>query len=169
MKIRLSEILKSLRREKGNTQEELAQYLGISPQSVSKWEREEGYPDIALLPEIAGYYRVSVDCLLGVDERAKEARVKEITDRYNALRRHIPMDKNIVWMKELRFYANPYARSRAISFWSSFWPRICPGRERGAPMKRRESFSSEKQPSCARTLWPVARRIVTAPVPVRSY
>ena len=94
MKIRLSEILKSLRREKGNTQEELAQYLGISAQSVSKWEREEGYPDIALLPEIAGYYRVSVDCLLGVDERAREARVKEITDRYNALRRHIPMDKN---------------------------------------------------------------------------
>ncbi len=94
MKLRLSEKLKTLRNRFGNTQDDLASFLGISPQSVSKWERDEGYPDITLLPRIAGYYHVSVDELLGVDEIAKQERINEITTEYNTLRRHIPLDKN---------------------------------------------------------------------------
>ena len=41
MNIFLSKQLKKLRREKGNTQEDLAIHLGITTQAVSKWEREE--------------------------------------------------------------------------------------------------------------------------------
>ena len=44
--------IKTLRLAKGVTQEELAQYLGVSFQAVSKWETEASTPDIALLPEI---------------------------------------------------------------------------------------------------------------------
>ena len=66
MKVLLSKQLKELRIKKGNTQEELANHLEISAQAVSKWERDEGYPDITLLPAIASYYNVSVDDLLGV-------------------------------------------------------------------------------------------------------
>lgn len=94
MEIQLSKKLKLMRRKNNSTQDELAMYLGISPQAVSKWERNEGYPDITLLPKIAGYFHVSVDELLGVDEIVKQSRIDEITNEYNKIRHHIPLDPN---------------------------------------------------------------------------
>ena len=81
MKIKLSEQLKKIRRERGNTQEDLAKHLGISVQAVSKWERDEGYPDITLLPAIASYYNVSVDDLLGVGAIEKEKKLNAYRDK----------------------------------------------------------------------------------------
>ncbi len=54
-----------LRREHGLTQEALAAQLGLSPQSVSKWEHAQAYPDIQLFPRLAALFQVSVDSLLG--------------------------------------------------------------------------------------------------------
>ncbi len=54
-----------LRKSRGLTQEQLADTLGVSSQSVSKWENEVTMPDIMLLPVIAGCFDITVDELYG--------------------------------------------------------------------------------------------------------
>jgi len=73
MKFNFGEKMKNLRKKRDLTQEQLAEYLGVSFQAVSKWETNAGYPDISLFPIIANFYGVTTDELLGVDiTKAKE-------------------------------------------------------------------------------------------------
>lgn len=64
----ISENLKYLRKEKNLTQEEVAEMIGVSAQSVSKWERGDTFPDITLLPALANFYKTSVDAIIGMDK-----------------------------------------------------------------------------------------------------
>ncbi len=57
--------IKQLRRQKQVTQEQMADYLGISYQAVSKWECGSNTPDITLLPKIAEFFGISIDTLFG--------------------------------------------------------------------------------------------------------
>ena len=85
MEICMKDTLRRLRQEKNVTQEALATHLGITPQSVGKWERGEGFPDITLLPAIALYFGVTVDELLNVDKARIEEKIaayKEESLRY---------------------------------------------------------------------------------------
>lgn len=73
MKLYLGENMRKFRLAKDLTQEALAEELGVSPQTISRWEGGSSYPDVELLPEIAGYFGVSVDALIGADTvRQKE-------------------------------------------------------------------------------------------------
>ena len=63
--IKINEQIAFLRKQRGMTQEELACALGVTNQSVSKWESAQCCPDIQLLPDIAKLFEVSVDELLG--------------------------------------------------------------------------------------------------------
>lgn len=73
----LSENLKKYRILKSLTQENVAEYLNITPLSVSKWERGESYPDITYLPVLANIFETSIDLLIGMDHiRAEETRLK---------------------------------------------------------------------------------------------
>lgn len=78
MNLLIGENIKRIRHERDLTQEEVAAHLGISFQSVSKWERGDGYPDITMLPTLANYFGISVDELLGMNEIAKNDRYNEI-------------------------------------------------------------------------------------------
>lgn len=62
--LKIHEQIASLRKQKGMTQEELANALGVTNQAVSKWESAQCCPDIQLLPAIAKLFGVSVDELL---------------------------------------------------------------------------------------------------------
>ncbi|MEA4832915.1 MAG: helix-turn-helix domain-containing protein [Oscillospiraceae bacterium] len=71
----LSENLKRYRILKNLTQEDVAEYLNITPQSVSKWERGDCYPDITFLPALANIFETSIDILVGMDTiRAEKTR-----------------------------------------------------------------------------------------------
>ncbi len=72
MKLYLSRNIKKLRQSKAMTQEELAESLGVSFQSVSRWENGLSYPDIELIPEIAAFFEVSTDVLMGVEQATAE-------------------------------------------------------------------------------------------------
>lgn len=75
--IQIGKIISIKRKEKGLTQEELANYLGVSKPAVSKWESGQSYPDILLLPVIASYFDISVDQLIGYEpQMTKEDTIK---------------------------------------------------------------------------------------------
>lgn len=65
-----------LRKEQGLTQEDLAAYLGVTKASVSKWETEQSFPDIAQLPRLATYFGVSIDDLMGYAPQMSKEQIK---------------------------------------------------------------------------------------------
>jgi len=62
--INIAKVLVNKRKEKGITQDELANYIGVSKASVSKWETEQNYPDVTFLPMLASYFNISIDDLI---------------------------------------------------------------------------------------------------------
>lgn len=75
-KKKMGQFMAQLRREKGMTQYELAERLGVSDKSVSRWERDEGTPDLSLIPELADIFGVTSDEILR-GERASERTFRE--------------------------------------------------------------------------------------------
>ena len=76
--------LRSLRLEKGLTQEQLANVLGVSVQSVSRWECGNTLPDVMLLPQIARLYGVTVDDLYREEARAYPSYAQRLLAVYEA-------------------------------------------------------------------------------------
>lgn len=72
--------IKKLRRERDMTQEQLAEYLGITANAVSQWECDRTAPDISQLPVLVRIFNVSADTLLEIDLSKKEAEIMELHD-----------------------------------------------------------------------------------------
>ena len=89
MKLNLAENIRKKRREVDLSQEAFAERLGVSFQTISKWERGECYPDIEMLPQIANFFGISVDTLLGADqcrEREDVAAIQDELRKFDMLR-----------------------------------------------------------------------------------
>ncbi len=81
MNLSIGKIIKELRTKRGMSQEKLADHFGIAPQSVSKWERGEGYPDITFLIPLANFFDVTLDVLMGRDGEQNELKIRSIQSR----------------------------------------------------------------------------------------
>ena len=77
MTCKIGEKIRQLRLQHKKTQEQLADRLGVSYQSVSRWENGVTYPDIEFLPAIAKCFSVSLDYLLGQDDMEKQKQIKQ--------------------------------------------------------------------------------------------
>lgn len=78
--MKFNENLKYLRKKEGLTQEELAEKLNVSRQSVTKWESGQALPDIEKVKEIAYFFSTSVDSLIGEIESKTENKIKKRID-----------------------------------------------------------------------------------------
>lgn len=85
MKIEIGKTIAHMRHERGITQEQLAEAIGISAPAVSKWETGQSYPDITLLPPLARYFGVPVDTLLAYTPSLTDAEREVQTDALDAV------------------------------------------------------------------------------------
>lgn len=93
--------LKRIRKEKGITQEQLADKVGVSPQAVSKWELSS-YPDPQLLPAIADYLGVTIDELFGrAPEKEMSVHVRAMNELYDLPQTEESPKKRLEYVYEL--------------------------------------------------------------------
>ena len=93
--LKISENIAALRKQAGITQEDLANKLSVSNQAVSKWEAGKCCPDIEVLPELAAFFEISIDELLG-ECRIKTKLQDETKDPLVFRAIKIAQDKNYI-------------------------------------------------------------------------
>ena len=71
-------VIKKMRQEQGMVQEQVAEYLNVSTQAVSRWETGSALPDITQVPALANLFNCSADMLLGVDIALKKEHIAKI-------------------------------------------------------------------------------------------
>ena len=117
MEIMFEKCLRDILAKREKTQRELAEYLSVSTQAVSKWCRGENMPDIALLPKIASFLNVSVDELLGVGETRKQEKIEEYKKRgYELSRKGLAAENIALWREAYREFPNDMTVVEGLMF-----------------------------------------------------
>lgn len=75
--LKIGENILQKRKERGITQEKLAEFMMVTKASVSKWETGQSHPDILLLPKLATFFNISVDELIGYDPGLSSAQIQK--------------------------------------------------------------------------------------------
>lgn len=101
MKLNFSSNFRRLRLERQLTQEQIAEMLGVSDKSVSRWETEASYPDIELLPTIAMLFNTTVDELLGVDNKQSNERLEKLLEEFDKLGEDVPIEEQLEFIRRI--------------------------------------------------------------------
>ena len=105
--LNISHNIAKLRRERKMTQEELADFLGVTKASVSKWENQQSTPDIMLLPLMASFFDVTVDELLGYEPQLSKEQIRkvytELTENFTKMPFSEAMNQVEKWVQ--RYYS----------------------------------------------------------------
>lgn len=99
--INIAKVLIAKRREKGITQDDLAEYIGVSKASVSKWETGQSYPDITFLPQLAAYFSISIDDLMGYVPQMEKEDIRKLYRRLAADFASKPFDEVLHECREI--------------------------------------------------------------------
>lgn len=104
MKLTIGENLRNFRKKNDLTQEELADRLGVTYQSISRWENGSTYPDLELIPAISEVLSVTVDELLGMPQIEKEKRATETFDelRRACMKHDYDADRIVTLLRDIR-------------------------------------------------------------------
>lgn len=104
--LHLGENIIRLRKKEHMTQEDLAEYMGVSKSSVSKWETAATYPDIMFLPELANLFNVTLDELIGYEPQLNKQQIRKI---YHTLSDEMSKGDKMAAMEKLNEYLHRYA------------------------------------------------------------
>ena len=116
LNINIAENIRRLRTKHGVTQETIADFIGVSAQAVSKWERGDGLPDITMLPALANYFDVTLDELMGMDELRNRETLENMKREYKKLCSETNYEKAVEVMREvLRRFPNDYETMAALA------------------------------------------------------
>lgn len=121
--VNLSENINRLRREKKLTQEDVANFLGVTKASVSKWENGQSMPDILLLPQLAAFFNVTIDELIGYEPMLSSEQINKIYSELADDFAHQPPDAVIEKIKAYvhKYYAcNPFLIQIALLYLNHF-------------------------------------------------
>ena len=105
--MKIGEVIRTYRKEKQMTQEEMANYLGVTAPAVNKWENDNSYPDISLLAPIARLLGITTDTLLSFEDELTEQELKQITTELETRMLKDDYDTWFHWgMSKLQQYPN---------------------------------------------------------------
>lgn len=91
--LRFSENILKLRHQRHITQEELANFMCVTKASVSKWETGQSLPDVMLLPQLASFFDVTLDELLGYEPQLSQEQIKNQYFKFASDFAHLPFEE----------------------------------------------------------------------------
>ena len=111
----MGEIICQYRKERGLTQKQLAERIGVTNKAISKWETGDGYPDIMTIPSLAEALEISADELFGIETKLRLQEQESTVSGINVNKREIKdfINRDDVW-KAVFIYSLMMAIARLI-------------------------------------------------------